>query len=172
VNRRRPWLSRFRQELDGASPGGGKVMGLIIAERLVKSTALILFAVALVTFGRSGQLTGLVGEINSELNLEVGSTLITSLLERALNFVLRLPHQTLLATGLLLYAGLEMVEGAGLWMGRRWAEYLTVLATSVGIPFEIYEVAHRVTVFRVTALAVNLVIVVYLVWRNRLFIDV
>jgi uncharacterized membrane protein (DUF2068 family) len=169
---RQPWLIRFRNELDAGSPSGGKVMGLIIAERLIKATALIILTGALVILGHTGELTVWAGELNTQLNLDVGGNLITYLLGRTINFVLRFPHKTLLATGLLLYAGLEMVEGVGLWLRKRWAEYLTVLATSLGIPFEIYEVAGHVTAFRVTALAVNTAIVIYLVCRNRLFVDV
>src|SRR6266511_3214853 len=39
------------------------------------------------------------------------------------------------------YGGLELVEGVGLWLDQLWAEYLTVIATSLLIPFELYELA-------------------------------
>src|SRR5262249_23481163 len=64
---------------------------------------------------------------------------------------------------------LELVEGIGLWHERRWAEYLTVIATAGLLPFEILELTHRVTVIRIGALVVNLLIVVWLVYRKRLF---
>jgi hypothetical protein len=38
---------------------------------------------------------------------------------------------------------LEIVEGVGLWLRKRWAEWLTVIATSLLVPFEIYELIHR-----------------------------
>ena len=57
----------------------------------------------------------------------------------------------------------------GLWKERRWAEYLTVVATAGFLPFEIRELFDRVSVFRVGALVVNVVILVYLVWAKRLF---
>jgi uncharacterized membrane protein (DUF2068 family) len=69
----------------------------------------------------------------------------------------------------LAYAVLELVEAIGLWHERRWAEYLTVVATSGLLPFEILELSRRVTVFRVGALIVNLLIVIWLVYRKRLF---
>ena len=74
----------------------------------------------------------------------------------------------LIATSLA-YAILELVEGIGLWHERRWAEYLTVIATAGLLPFEILELTHRVTVIRIGALVVNLLIVVWLVYRKRLF---
>ena len=74
----------------------------------------------------------------------------------------------LIATSLA-YAVVELVEGIGLWHERRWAEYLTVVATAGLLPFEIVEVARRVTVIRVGAIVVNLLIVAWLVYRKRLF---
>jgi uncharacterized membrane protein (DUF2068 family) len=74
----------------------------------------------------------------------------------------------LIATSLA-YAVLELVEAIGLWHERRWAEYLTVIATAGLLPFESVELTHRVTLIRVGALVVNLLIVVWLVYRKRLF---
>jgi len=45
------------------------------------------------------------------------------------------------------------------------AEYLTALATAGFLPFEIYELVGKVTVLRLAAMAINLVVLVYL--RNR-----
>jgi uncharacterized membrane protein (DUF2068 family) len=65
------------------------------------------------------------------------------------------------------YAGLFLVEGIGLWQQRRWAEYLTIIAGSSLLPFEIYAAVHRVTVLRVAVLVTNIAIVIYLIWRVR-----
>jgi uncharacterized membrane protein (DUF2068 family) len=67
----------------------------------------------------------------------------------------------------LAYATLYMIEGIGLWHQSRWAEYLTIVATSLLIPLEIYEITRRVTVPRVTALIVNVAAVIYLIYRLR-----
>ena len=45
----------------------------------------------------------------------------------------------IVALGALGYGALELVEGVGLWLDQLWAEYLTVVATSLLIPLEIYE---------------------------------
>jgi uncharacterized membrane protein (DUF2068 family) len=63
----------------------------------------------------------------------------------------------------LLYAGLLLTEGLGLWFERSWAAYLTVISTSLFIPLEIYEIIKRVTAMRIGLLLVNLAIVVYLI---------
>jgi len=56
-----------------------------------------------------------------------------------------------------------LLEGIGLWLERSWAAYLTVISTSLLLPFELYEVIDRVSILRVGVLLLNLVIVLYLV---------
>jgi len=75
----------------------------------------------------------------------------------------------LIATGLIAYAAIELIEAVGLWLVRRWGEYFAVIATSVFLPFEIYELTEKVTTLRVAALAVNVVAVGWLLWSKRLF---
>ena len=74
------------------------------------------------------------------------------------------PHTVLLAGLVSLgYAGMLLVEGIGLWLELTWAAYLTVVSTSLLLPFELYEVIEQVSMLRVGVLLVNLVIVFYLV---------
>jgi len=68
-----------------------------------------------------------------------------------------------------IYALIEGVEAIGLWRGRRWAEYLTLLVTASLLPLEIYELATKATVFKAVAFVVNVAIVVYLLYAKRLF---
>jgi len=75
----------------------------------------------------------------------------------------------LVGTAIALYALLEGVEAIGLWFLRRWAEYLTLVATAVFLPIEIWELAKHLTWFKLVALVVNLAIVVYLLLAKRLF---
>jgi uncharacterized membrane protein (DUF2068 family) len=67
------------------------------------------------------------------------------------------------------YAVLEGTEAVGLWLGRRWAEYLTFVATAIFVPYEIYELAKSVSALKVLALLINLAIVAYLLIAKRLF---
>jgi uncharacterized membrane protein (DUF2068 family) len=85
--------------------------------------------------------------------------------------VLQARPQTLawVALALAAYGLLQLVEASGLWLLRRWGEYLTAVATALFIPLEVYELVERVTWFRVTALVINVGAVVFLVYRKRLF---
>ena len=67
------------------------------------------------------------------------------------------------------YAVLEGVEAVGLWLQRRWAEYLTLIATTSLLPLEIYELVRGATPLKVVAIIVNLAIVIYLLFAKRLF---
>jgi len=72
-----------------------------------------------------------------------------------------------LSAGTFFYSALLLTEGIGLWLGKRWAEYLTIIATSSFIPLEVYELAKRVSPARVTILLINIVVVAYLVIEVR-----
>jgi hypothetical protein len=52
---------------------------------------------------------------------------------------------------------------------KRWGEYVAVVGTSIFLPLEIYELLEKVTWLRVTAFALNVFAVVYLLWTKRLF---
>lgn len=73
----------------------------------------------------------------------------------------------LIGGGAFLYAALFITEGIGLWRQRRWAEYLTVIATASFIPFEVFELAKRLTYPRAAALIINICVVAYLIWRLK-----
>src|SRR5213082_2699613 len=72
-----------------------------------------------------------------------------------------------LGVGAFLYAALFTVEGVGLWRRKRWAEYLTVIATLSLVPLELFELIRAVTPPRAAALIVNIAVVAYLLWRIR-----
>jgi uncharacterized membrane protein (DUF2068 family) len=71
----------------------------------------------------------------------------------------------LIAAATFAYAALFATEGIGLWLEKRWAEYLTIIATTSFIPFEFWEIVKKVTVVRVALVVTNIAIVIYLVWR-------
>jgi len=62
-----------------------------------------------------------------------------------------------------LYAVVRLVEAYGLWHMRLWAEWFAIIAGSVYLPVEIYEIFKRVTWMRATVLLINVFIVAYLV---------
>lgn len=71
----------------------------------------------------------------------------------------RLEIWTVLAMG---YATLRFVEGYGLWLARRWAEWLALVSAALYIPFEIYAIAVDATLLKVSLLVLNVAFVVYL----------
>src|SRR6202044_1394617 len=70
---------------------------------------------------------------------------------------------------LIAYGLLEGSEAIGLWYGKRWAEYLTFISTTVLLPLEIYEIVHEGTLLKVIGFLINLAVVVYLLFKKRLF---
>ena len=89
---------------------------------------------------------------------------------RALVFISGLSPGRINALGFvtLAYAAIFTAEGIGLWMGKRWAEWLTVIVTSSLIPLEIWEMAHRPGVGKALVVVCNSAIVWYLVRQIRM----
>jgi len=145
---------------------------VIIVERIGKAIVLVTLGVGLLVIGRKGWLDVWASYAQDQLNLNVGRSIILQLLLRGVVYVGAFNHITLLAVSAIAYAALEATEGVGLAMRRRWAEYLTVIATGILIPYEVYEVIMRPTLFKVGALLLNLAVVGYLAYRKRLFVGV
>jgi len=66
----------------------------------------------------------------------------------------------------LAYAAVFIVEGVGLVMQKRWAEWLTVIVTASFMPIEGWEIAHRPDLPRIATIIANGLIVIYLLWRR------
>ena len=145
---------------------------VIIVERIVKSAVLAIAAISLLVAGRTGLLDTWADYAENQLNLAVGRNIILQLFLRLLAYIGAYNHITILAVSGLTYAALEATEGVGLAMRRRWAEYLTVIATGILIPYEAYEVVLHATLFKVGALALNVAVVGYLAYRKRLFVGI
>ena len=101
------------------------------------------------------------------LGIDLQSTGPVRLIDKALHT----GHATLtwVSIGVLAYGCLQLLEGIGLWLLKRWGEYVAVVGTSLFIPLEVYELLEKVTWLRVVAFAVNIFAVIYLVWTKRLF---
>ena len=67
----------------------------------------------------------------------------------------------------LAYAAVFATEGIGLWMQKRWAEWLTTIITASLIPLEVWELIFRPTVGKAVVLVANTAIVIYLAWHVR-----
>jgi uncharacterized membrane protein (DUF2068 family) len=84
-------------------------------------------------------------------------------------FTLQSSKLRLAGLGIGAYALLEGAEAVGLWYQKRWAEYLTFIATTALLPLELYELSNSVSPFKLIALIINIAIVVYLLFAKRLF---
>ena len=76
-------------------------------------------------------------------------------------------HFAAFGLGALLYATVFLVEGIGLWRGKKWAEYLTIGVTASLLPVEVMALVHRVTLVRIATLVINTLVIVYLLWELR-----
>ena len=81
----------------------------------------------------------------------------------------RLHVRTVLVGGIAAigYGLLELTEGVGLWFDQLWAEYLTVIATSLLLPLELYELVSKPSLLKAGGIVVNIAIVAYLAWMLR-----
>ena len=65
------------------------------------------------------------------------------------------------------YAALFLTEGTGLLFRKRWAEWLTIVATSSLMPIEVYELVEKFTAVRLFAQLINAAVVLYLIYLVR-----
>ena len=141
-----------------------RVLRLIAAERIVRGTLLLAAGIYLL-FNVNSDFGRLAERVLRAIDLDPRRPLFH-------RFIAYLHHlhasevriAALFALG---YGVLELVEGTGLWLDQLWAEYLTVIATSLLVPFELYELVRHPSVLKAGGLAVNLAIVAYLVHLLR-----
>ncbi len=164
------WWQKLKHELGRESQPVDTVVRLIVLERSIRGGVALVLGIALLTGSR--QIAHLVRFWAAELNENPGRNFFRQLLTRGLQALGFLPQRTvvLIALGALAFGALELTEAIGLARRRRWAEYLTVIAGGLGIPFELHEVIARITLLRVGILAANVAIVIYLAVKKRLFV--
>jgi uncharacterized membrane protein (DUF2068 family) len=151
------------------------ILRLLAVERFAKGTLVLLAAWGVFRF-RSHQ-DAVQRAFNEDLPLvkpiadKIHYNLENSSVVHTLRSVIEAESKWLLwiAVGLIVYGLLQLVEGLGLWLLKRWGEYFAVIATSFFIPIEIYELTERVTWVRVGALIINIAAVVYILLSKRLF---
>jgi uncharacterized membrane protein (DUF2068 family) len=99
------------------------------------------------------------------LHVDPGNSYVRTLLAKLLS--VNEEQVALLAGGTLLYALLFTIEGVGLWLGRTWAEDLTILSTAGFLPIELYELIKQRSITKEVVLLLNVIIVLYLALRMR-----
>jgi uncharacterized membrane protein (DUF2068 family) len=151
------------------------ILRLLAAERFIRGVLLVALAYGVYKFdGAQNSLEKVFRDylptlkpFADKLGIDLQNTGPVKLIQKALTA----DHSTLelVAIGVLAYGALELVEGVGLWLMRRWGEYVAMVGTLVFVPLEVYELVERVTWLRVAAFVFNVFAVVYLLWTKRLF---
>lgn len=151
------------------------LMRLIAINKAVHASVFTLLAVTLVlletNLDRLHHWAGSVVDALARPVSDTGQGASQSWLGRQVQHVFDLKPDTLrVLLGLaIVYAAIEWTEAVGLWKEKRWAEYLTVLATAGFLPLEIHELIDRVTIVRIGALIINVALIIWLVWAKHLF---
>lgn len=151
------------------------VLRLLAVERFVRAV-LILFGAYLLYRFRASQ-DAVQRAFTENLPLvrpiadKLGWNLDDSAIVHTIRNLIEARSTTLLwaALGLAAYGALQVIEAAGLWLLQRWGEYFAVVATSLGIPVEVYELTERITAVRIGALVINVAAVLYILLSKRLF---
>jgi uncharacterized membrane protein (DUF2068 family) len=151
------------------------ILRFFAVERIIRAIVFVIAAYVLWHYRHSQQslerafnrelssLHGILGQFGYNIN----HSKLVGLLRHALT--LSTHTITLVAIGALAYATLELVEAIGLWTARRWGEYFAMVATSLGLPLEIYDLTRKVTATAIVLLIINLALVIYLAATKRLF---
>jgi uncharacterized membrane protein (DUF2068 family) len=150
------------------------VLRLIAVERLLHFLVFSALAAAIFLFASNkvalnADFTRLLKDIQGGLGGPVNDSSQGVVHDLQRLFAVNVTNLYLVGAAVAAYAALEAVESVGLWVGRRWAEYLTFVATAVFVPYELYELTKGVSALKALALVVNLAIVVYLLLAKRLF---
>ena len=137
-----------------------RFIALIACFRMVKALLLVAAGIGALELLKPGMSSRLVQWID-HLPLAAGHEVLTAKAETLLSA--SPGRKEIAAVAAFAYAALFAVEGVGLWLERVWAEYLTIIATTSFIPFEVYEVVKRTTPLKIAVLIANIAIVAYLV---------
>jgi uncharacterized membrane protein (DUF2068 family) len=65
----------------------------------------------------------------------------------------------------IIYAGLYVVEGVGLILEKKWAEWVVIVATVASLPVEIVDFVRRPSWMVLVLFLLNLLMAAYLAWR-------
>ncbi len=137
---------------------------LIAIFKLVKGLLLVAFGTgALLSLHQD--VAGIVGRWIYLLRVDPDNRYIHALLEKLIVINPRKLEE--ISAGTFIYATLVWVEGVGLLLRKHWAEYFTAVMTASFIPLEVYELARRLNGRKIILIAINVMIVWYLVDRVK-----
>jgi uncharacterized membrane protein (DUF2068 family) len=136
----------------------------IAAERMFRAVVLLIVGVVLVTHSHANWSADIT-KLAHSLGLDPTRNGIHRIIDKVKGIS---PHRyVFFGIVALAYGALEGTEAYGLWRRRPWGEYLTVVATSVLLIPETWELTKSVTALKIGGLLVNIAVVAYLVARLR-----
>ena len=135
---------------------------LIAVFKLLKAAALIAAGVGILRLIH-GDIASKLDHWVVRLGFDPGSRFINLAIQKATHLS---PHR-IKEMGLvsIVYAGLFLTEGIGLWLLKRWAEWFTVVITGSLVPVEVYEIFRQPSLVKILVLVVNLAVLAYLLFR-------
>lgn len=153
-----------REQAPEQKAGRAGVLTAIALFKFVKAVSLASVGTLGVVFGRDWQALYEVDDAGNRVRVQA----LSHAIHRVVAAITHLDEKDFewLRAGMFAYAAVFLVEGIGLWLSKRWAEWLTVVVTASFVPIELYEIFRMPTALRVVSLLVNLGIVVYLVLRR------
>lgn len=144
------------------------ILRLIACDRAVH--VIVLTVLAVIIFFLAGNHAALQRDYTQIVNAFGGPSQAHPFLGQFKHlFKITTPHLYEAGAVVVAYGLLEGTEMVGLWFARRWAEYLTFVATVALIPFEVYELTKSISALKLVTFLINVAIAVYLLWSKRLF---
>ena len=147
------------------------IIRALAVERLFRAVVILLAAYAVWKFrGARGAIQATLDRdlpIFRAAGFKVDQMTIVHELEKAL--AAKPSTLAVLTLMMVAYAAVELIEGVGLWLLKRWGEYFAVIATSVFLPLEIHDLTKGITMTRVVTFTINIAAVIYLLISKRLF---
>lgn len=145
-------------------PADGRLLRIIAVFKFFKAASLV--ALSLGAFRLLHQdIAERVAHWFMAMRLDPGNRYVEIMLAKVSNLT---PAQiTKIGLVGLLYAALFLVEGTGLWLKKRWGEWVTVVMTATLIPVEIYEIVRHPSATKIVLLFVNVGVVGYLIYQIR-----
>ncbi|MCX4553866.1 DUF2127 domain-containing protein [Streptomyces sp. NBC_01387] len=151
------------------------ILRFLAVERAVRGVFIVLAAVAVWKFSNSQDAVRRLFDENLDVlrpvfrhfHYDLDHSPVVGTIQKTFGY----KHSTLMLVAVLLlaYALIEIIEGVGLWRAKRWAEYLTVVATAVFLPLEVYELTEKVSWLKIATLTINILAVLYILLGKRLF---
>ena len=143
---------------------GDRALLVIAVFKFVKGTVFLALAFGALSFLHK-DVASQVEHWLDQLRIDPDNQFIGTILSKLqLVHTKELKELSALGTG---YAVLFLTEGIGLLFRKRWAEWLTIVATSSLMPLEMYERIKEFTAVRLLALLVNAAVVLFLSYLVR-----